>query len=515
MSTRLTYTSGELGAGTDAEFEARLATARAAGGGEPLAHLIAGAAAPWRRELRARRSVHRRGGGSAARPRPRPRSSPSPSTPRVAPPGVAPDAVAAALRAAARDRRRDRRAPPRAGRGRQPRDRQVAHRVDSRGAGGRRPHHHLRRPHGGQRRLRHPARQLRRPTSAIRDVLRPYGVFAVISPFNFPSALAVGMTAAALVAGNTVVFKPSEETPVDRRDLGEIARAAELPPGVFNLVHGGDATGRALVDAGVDGVAFTGSAAVGHEIARKLQEPRPLRPPARRDGRQEPRHRHRRPPTSTAPPRASPAPRTASPGQKCSACSRAIVMRDVHDAFVERLAAWTRAPRRRRPRRSPASFLGPVVNAARVERFEAAVATPAATARVVAGGDARRPGTSSSPRRRRPPARPSARRATSCSCRSSPSPASTARRRARRGQPPRYGLTAGIFSADPAEASASSTRSRPASSTSTAAPARPPAPGPGCSPSAAGSPAASTGKGGLGPHYLPQFMREQSRTVVG
>ena len=104
------------------------------------------------------------------------------------------------------------------------------------------------------------------------DVLRPYGVFAVIAPFNFPAALSIGMAASALIAGNTVVFKPSEETPWTGAILGEIARAAELPPGVFNLVHGGEATGRALVDAGVDGVAFTGSAAVGREIARKLQE---------------------------------------------------------------------------------------------------------------------------------------------------------------------------------------------------------------------------------------------------
>ena len=110
------------------------------------------------------------------------------------------------------------------------------------------------------------------------DVLRPYGVFAVIAPFNFPAALSVGMAASALIAGNTVVFKPSEETPWTGAILAEIVRAADLPPGVFNLVHGGEATGRALVDAAIDGVAFTGSAAVGREIARKMHgghHPRP------------------------------------------------------------------------------------------------------------------------------------------------------------------------------------------------------------------------------------------------
>src|SRR5262245_38010328 len=89
------------------------------------------------------------------------------------------------------------------------------------------------------------------------DVLRPYGVFAVIAPFNFPVALSIGMASAALIAGNTVVFKPSEEAPATGAVLGELMHAAGLPPGVFNLLHGGPDTGRALVDAGVDGVAFT------------------------------------------------------------------------------------------------------------------------------------------------------------------------------------------------------------------------------------------------------------------
>ena len=104
------------------------------------------------------------------------------------------------------------------------------------------------------------------------DVLRPYGVFAVISPFNFPAALSINMAGAALIAGNTVVFKPSEETPWTGAILGEIARSAELPAGVLNVVQGGPATGRALVEAAVDGVAFTGSAEVGRWIARTLQE---------------------------------------------------------------------------------------------------------------------------------------------------------------------------------------------------------------------------------------------------
>src|SRR5204862_499473 len=102
------------------------------------------------------------------------------------------------------------------------------------------------------------------------DVLRPYGVFAVISPFNFPAALAINMAGAALIAGNTVVLKPTEEAPRTGAILGEIGRDT-LPPGVLNVLHGGPATGAALVDGEVDGVAFTGSAEVGRAIARQMQ----------------------------------------------------------------------------------------------------------------------------------------------------------------------------------------------------------------------------------------------------
>ena len=100
------------------------------------------------------------------------------------------------------------------------------------------------------------------------DVLRPFGVFACIAPFNFPLALSAGMSSAALVAGNTIVYKPAEETPWTGLKLYEIYRDAGVPTGVFNLVQGyghliGDAIWR---HPGVDGVVFTGSKEVGMRI---------------------------------------------------------------------------------------------------------------------------------------------------------------------------------------------------------------------------------------------------------
>ena len=116
------------------------------------------------------------------------------------------------------------------------------------------------------------------PEETNRSVLRPFGVFGVIGPFNFPVALVTGMASGALVAGNTVVIKPSEQTPLSGALVGEAFAAAGLPDGVVGLVHGGAATGGALAEGAIDGVVFTGSADVGRALARRFQEGRFARP---------------------------------------------------------------------------------------------------------------------------------------------------------------------------------------------------------------------------------------------
>ena len=119
------------------------------------------------------------------------------------------------------------------------------------------------------------------PSEQNTSVLRPYGVWAVISPFNFPLALAAGPAGAALVAGNTVVIKPASTTPWVALQFVELARDAGLPPGVLNLVTGGGATvGQALIDhLEVNGIVFTGSKDVGLKILRNnaaRPAPRPV-----------------------------------------------------------------------------------------------------------------------------------------------------------------------------------------------------------------------------------------------
>jgi 1-pyrroline-5-carboxylate dehydrogenase len=113
------------------------------------------------------------------------------------------------------------------------------------------------------------------------SVMKPYGAWLIISPFNFPLALTCGPAGAALAAGNTVVTKPSVETSWVVRLLAECFRDAGFPDGVFNYVTGkDDELGKLLVDhPDVDGVTFTGSYAVGMEIYRKFAQrdyPRPV-----------------------------------------------------------------------------------------------------------------------------------------------------------------------------------------------------------------------------------------------
>ena len=97
---------------------------------------------------------------------------------------------------------------------------------------------------------------------------RPHGVMAVLGPFNFPGHLPNGHIVPALLAGDTVVFKPSEETPLAGRRMAEAFEAAGLPPGVFNLVQGGRETGADLLKQPIDGLLFTGSARAGAHFRR-------------------------------------------------------------------------------------------------------------------------------------------------------------------------------------------------------------------------------------------------------
>src|SRR5690606_278306 len=112
------------------------------------------------------------------------------------------------------------------------------------------------------------ARDMRRafPNEATSVQLRPVGAFGVIAPFNFPAALSISMMTGALLGGNTVVYKPAPQAGLTGVLLVEALVEAGLLEGAVNLVCG-EESGRALADhPGLDGIAFTGSHAVGMEI---------------------------------------------------------------------------------------------------------------------------------------------------------------------------------------------------------------------------------------------------------
>ncbi|WP_029087164.1 succinylglutamate-semialdehyde dehydrogenase [Brevundimonas aveniformis] len=101
---------------------------------------------------------------------------------------------------------------------------------------------------------------------------RPHGVAAVLGPFNFPGHLPNGHIVPALLAGDTVVFKPSEEAPLTGQLMAECFAEADLPEGVVNIVQGGRDVGAALLDQPIDALMFTGSGAAGAHFRRKFAD---------------------------------------------------------------------------------------------------------------------------------------------------------------------------------------------------------------------------------------------------
>ena len=231
---------------------------------------------------------------------------------------------------------------------------------------------------------------LRAGVSENRSVLKPCGTWVVIAPFNFPLALAGGPAGAALVAGNTVVFKAASATPWSGRLLADAFRDAGLPAGAVNFVTGpGGAIGEALIDhPDVAGVTFTGSSAVGMHLVRSFAQGRWPRPCIAEMGGKNSAIVTRNANLGVA---ATGIARSAFglSGQKCSACSRVYVE---HTAFNDFTAALHRHamniavgdPTVRE------HWMGPVIDASAVARFEDAVAQVhalGADGGIVSGGE--------------------------------------------------------------------------------------------------------------------------------
>jgi 1-pyrroline-5-carboxylate dehydrogenase len=194
----------------------------------------------------------------------------------------------------------------------------------------------------------------------------PLGVGLVIPPWNFPLAILAGMTSAAIVAGNTVVLKPSSDSPLIAQKFVEIMEEAKLPPGVLNFITGsGGAIGDTLVDhPRTRFISFTGSRAVGLSVVERAAKAQPgqlwikrvVAEMGGKDGIVVDREAD-----LDAAAQGVMVSAFGFQGQKCSACSRAIVVKEVYDEFLEKLVPLVKKITVG-PTKDPANWMGPVVN---------------------------------------------------------------------------------------------------------------------------------------------------------
>jgi len=365
----------------------------------------------------------------------------------------------------------------------------------------------------------HPMDNLGDAAVHTRSILRPHGVFAVISPFNFPMALAAGPTGAALLAGNTVVFKPSSASPLSAVKLIEAYIDAGVPAGAINLVMGsGETVGQTLQDhPGVDGIVFTGSYEVGMRLFHSFSKSWP-RPCIVEMGGKNPAIVTGRADLDEA---AEGIMRSAFGfgGQKCSANSRVYVERAVHDELVRRLVEKTEAITIGDPL-VRANWMGPIIDQRAVDRHQAAASEARRDGTVFVGGERLTDAGMERGFYVEPTVvgnLPSSHRLfrdelfaplTAVAAVDSLDEALAL------ANDSVYGLTAGVYSEDPAEIQQFLDRAqagvlyvnRRAGATTGA--------WPGVQAFGGWKGSGSTGKAGLSMYYVAQFMREQSHTIV-
>lgn len=359
------------------------------------------------------------------------------------------------------------------------------------------------------------------PDEDTLSILKPYGVFVVIEPFNFPLALAVGALTAALVTGNTAVFKLASATPWSAQNLLECFRDGGIPEGVVQMAQGGGGdVGAALVKHPLTaGIVFTGSYETGTGLMREFGVGGPwVRPCITEMGGKNPGIVTRSADIEKAVTAAWKSGFGLS-GQKCSEMSRLLVHRDIADAFLTRLIEAVQGLVVGDPVRKE-TFIGPVIDAPAVERYFKAVeeARTGGGRILLGGGDIRAQRTELAhghyveptivqvpqehPLTRRELFLPFLNFYTFDGIEQAVEMANDVP----------YGLTAGIFSKDEDEIryfcehieAGCTYVNRPTGITTGA--------WPGVNTFCGWKGSGGSGKGFLGPYYVAQFMREQSRT---
>jgi len=365
----------------------------------------------------------------------------------------------------------------------------------------------------------HPMDNLGDASVRTRSILRPHGVFAVIAPFNFPLALSAGPSSAALMAGNSVVFKPASAGAMSGVVLTEAYRDAGLPDGVFNLVMGpGDSVGQELQDhPDIDGIVFTGSFEIGFELFRTFSTRFP-RPCIVEMGGKNPAIVMRSADLEEA---AEGIMRSAFGfgGQKCSANSRVYVERPVHDDLVRLLVEKTEPILVGNPLPRE-TWLGPVIDERAVKRHQQAVAEARRDGTVFTGGEHLTDGDLERGFYVEPtvvgglPGDHRLFRDELFAPLTAVHAVDSLDEALRLANDSVYGLTAGVYSEDPAEVEQFLERieagvlyvNRRAGATTGA--------WPGVQAFGGWKGSGSTGKAGLSMYYVSQFLREQSHTIV-
>ena len=206
------------------------------------------------------------------------------------------------------------------------------------------------------------------PNEKTQTIMKPFGVWGVISPFNFPSAIAIGMTTGALITGNTAVLKPASDTPLSSFYFVKYL-FSKIPVGTINFVTGsGSVVGKTLIESeDVDGIAFTGSREVGMQGFQEFTKTT-TKPFISEMGGKNPVIV-----TETADlEKAANGVMNAAfgfGGQKCSACSRVYVQNEIAEKFLAKLVEKTKKIKVGMPWEKDI-FLGPVINSDAKSKFE-------------------------------------------------------------------------------------------------------------------------------------------------
>ncbi|MCL4364956.1 MAG: aldehyde dehydrogenase family protein [Candidatus Marsarchaeota archaeon] len=219
--------------------------------------------------------------------------------------------------------------------------------------------------------------------------MKPYGVFGVLAPFNFPVSISVGMSCGALITGNTVVFKPSSTdnmTMLTGLEVYKIFAEAGVPPGAFNYVTGpGSEVGDELVvNGGVAGIVFTGSRTTGMGMIKKVHELGMQKAFVVEMGGKNPVIVSKYAVLDDAVSGIASA-AFGFCGQKCSAASRVYVHESLKEEFISKLVDKVRSFSIGDPLKKD-NYVGPLIGSAALERYRKAVDEAIATGRVIYGG---------------------------------------------------------------------------------------------------------------------------------